>query len=188
MKENKKGISISGAILAAVGLCCALVLAGVFYAAMAYQLAGEDGHNGGAAAPLLTPAPLNQGMTAAQLYPGALLALENAQLISERAQDAEVGGSSCRVITRVYALGDGRQAEAVSAYPAAYLERMAQENYVPQLITGFTLAGMDAVYALSGDRCALYVREGACVYALFAPADEQTAYALGAAAYLEETP
>lgn len=171
-----------------LGLCCALVLGGVFYAAMAYQLAGGVETATPAAWKAETPAPLMQGMTAAQLYPGALMAIEGMQLVFEQAQDVEIGGTLCRAVTRVYAMEDGRQAEAVSAYPAAYLYRMAQEGYEPQLITGFVLAGMDAVYALSGDRCALYARDGECVYAVFAPAEEQAAYALGAAAYLEETP
>ena len=41
MKKNKSGFSLSGAIFALFGLCCALALGGLFYAAMAYQLAGE---------------------------------------------------------------------------------------------------------------------------------------------------
>lgn len=189
MKGNNRRFSLSGAIAALIGLACALVLGGVFYAAMAYQLAGGGGEaDASAALSAASPAPLAPGMTAAQLYPGALMALDGAHLLSERAQDIGMGGAVCRAVTRVYALEDGRQAEAVSAYPAAYLERMAQEGYEPQLITGFMLAGMDAVYALSGGGSVLYARDGECVYAVFAPADEQAAYALGASAYLEETP
>ena len=166
-----------------------MALAGLFYAAMVYQLAGADStQNAASEWTRVTPAPLGERMTAAQLYPGALLALDGAQPVSERAQDAEVGGAVCRVITRTYALEGGGEAEIVSAYPAAYLARMAQEGYVPQLMTGFVLAGMDAVYAVSGGGCALYARDGECVYAIFAPTDEQAAYALGASAYLEEEP
>ena len=168
-----------------LGLACALVLGGMFYAAMAYQLSGDGLTAQQSAAQLPSPAPLAPGMAAEQLFPGALLGIEGMQPVSERVQDVQTGGRICRVITRSYALEGGGEAEAVSAYPAAYLERMAADGYAPQLITGFVLAGMDAVYALKDERCALYAREGDCVYAVFMPAGEQEAYALGAAAYLE---
>ena len=185
MRRNKRGFSLGSVISLLFGLCCALVLGGMFYAAMAYQLAGSSAQR--AEAPAFgTPAPLAQGQLAKEMFPGALMALEGMQLVSEQAQDVQAGGRTCRAVTRVYEAEDGTQAEAVSAYPAAYLERIAQEGFEPQLITGFTLAGFDAVYALSGGRCALYARDGECAYLLFAPADEQAAYALGAAAYLEE--
>jgi len=185
MRKNKKGFTISGAISALFGLCCALVLGGMFYAAMVYQLAGNDALQP-AVRTLDTPAPLVQGQSAESLFPGALLALEGMQPVSETVQDVPAGGVVCRVVVRVYQTEDGAQAEAVSAYPEVYLERLAQEGFEPQLITGFTLAGLDAVYALSGSRCVLYAREGGCAYLLFAPADEQAAYALGAMACLEE--
>lgn len=185
MKDNKRRFSVSSAISALLGLACALVLGGMFYAAMAYQLSGDDLPAQQSAAAQPSPAPFAPGMTAAQLFPGALLGLEGMQPVSERAQDVQMGGRICRVITRSYALEGGGEAEVISAYPAAYLYRMAQEGYTPQLITGFVLAGMDAVYALKEERCALYAREGDCVYAVFMPAGEQEAYALGAAAYLE---
>jgi len=186
MKKKKDGFSVSGAIAVVFELCCALALGGMFYAAMAYQLAGGDQKAAPSAAAAYTPAPIVQGLDAGAMYPGALMALEGMQPVSETAQDERVGETLCRVITRIYETESGVRAEAVSAYPAAYLERMALEGYAPQLITGFTLAGVDAVYALSGENCALYAREGERVYALFMPADEQAAYALGAASYLEE--
>lgn len=184
MKEKKRFL-LSNAIFLLIGLLCALVLCAMFYAAMAYQLAGKDAQQLPAQAGAASPAPLAAGQPAAALFPGALMALEDGVPESEQAADVQMGGALCRVITRVYTLDGGERAEVVSACPAAYLERMAKENYVPQLITGFTLAGMDAVYALSGDRCALYARDGDCVYAVFAPAGEETAYALGVSAYLE---
>ena len=178
MKKNKGGFSLSGAIFALFGLCCALALGGLFYAAMAYQLAGE-GEGDSAAADVRSRA-------AQTTDAGGLLALEGMQPVLERAEDAEMGGTLCRVTTRVYETENGARLEAVTAYPAAYLERMAQEGFVPQLMTGFTIAGLDAVYAVSGGQCALYARDGERVYALFMPADEQAAYALGALSYPEE--
>ena len=181
MKKKKGGFLLSGAIAALFGLCCALVLGGMFYAAMAYQLAGGERETAAVSLADDSAAPLVQAAQA-----GALMALEGLQPVSEQAADVQAGGALCREVTRVYLTESGIEVQAVSAYPAAYLERMAQEGFAPQLITGFTLAGMDAVYALSGEKCALYAREGERVYALIMPADEQAAYALGISAYLEE--
>lgn len=186
MNKEKKRFSLINAISLLIGLVCALILCCMFYAAMAYQLAGRETQQTDAQPGAASPAPLAAGQPAAALFPGALMALEQGAPESEHAADVKMGGEVCRVFTRVYTLDSGDQVEAVSAYPAAYLERMAQEGYAPQLISGFVLAGMDAVYALSGDRCALYTRSGDCVYALFAPAGEEAAYALGVSAYLEE--
>jgi len=171
MKPKNRSDRIVGAIVMLLGLCCALVLGVLFYGAMAYQLA--DG-----------AAQKEQALPPQEA--GALLALSDAELLEERTEIRTAGGQECLVTTRVYALEGGRRAEAISASPAAYIEILSEESYAAQLITGFTLAGFDAVYALSGGRCALYARDGECAYLLFAPADEQAAYALGAAAYLEE--
>ena len=57
-----------------------------------------------------------------------------------------------------------------------------------QLITGFVVGDMEAVYTLSGTRGMLSARDGAYIYMIEAEVDEQTLYALGTAAYLEQTP
>ena len=180
-----KRLRIGGIISWLLGLLCALVLGAVFYGAMVYQLTGEETRAAQQTAPQHTPAPLAQGLGGDMLYPGPLLAISGAQLAGETAEDVRFGGRMCRVIRRTYALPSGERSTAVSAYPAAYLERMAQESYVPQLITGFSLAGMDAVYALRGQDALLCARSGEYVYMIETAADEQSAYALGAAAYLE---
>ena len=74
---------------------------------------------------------------------------------------------------------------AVSAFPAAYLAMLAEESFSPQLVTGFSLAGLDAVLERKGEVSMLAAREGNRVYLLAAQADEQTLYSLGAAAMLE---
>ena len=89
------------------------------------------------------------------------------------------------MLVRRYALENGTQAEAITAQPAAYIERLSEEKWTPQLITGFVLAGMDAVYAVRGEEAMLCAREGDTVYALLSRADEQTLYALGASAAVE---
>lgn len=185
MKRRRKG-KAAGVFLALLGFLCALVLGAVFYGTMVYQLAGEA--SGGAPQPLRangTPAPLAQGESAQRLFPGPLLALGGAQLTGEEAQDVRMGGETCRVVTRTYALEDGSAATVISATPASYLERLREESWQPQLITGFVLGEMDAVYALRGETGLLAARSGDFVYMLMSRREEQALYALGAQAALE---
>ena len=166
MKNNKKWFS--KAVGALVGLACALMLGALFYGAMAYQLSGE-------------PAQRNQ-------EPGSesgLLALPGAQLLSEQTTNEEMGGEICRVTTRVYRLDDGVEVQAVSATPAAYIERLSAEKWTAQLVTGFSLAGMDAVYSVRGGEGMLSCRAGERIYMLCAAAQEQTLYTLGTQAVIE---
>ncbi|MGN0990265.1 MAG: hypothetical protein ACI4O4_02295 [Candidatus Ventricola sp.] len=167
MSAKKKKKWIASAVSLLVGAACALVLGAVFYGAMAYQLAG--------------------GETAAQATEesGGRLMLGSAQLVSEQTTLERHGGQDCTVFERRYQLEDGTQAEAITAQPAAYIERLSEEKWTPQLMTGFALAGLDAVYAARGEDVMLCAREGDTVYALLTQADEQTLYALGAAAVLE---
>lgn len=167
MSAKKRRKWIASAVSLLVGAACALVLGAVFYGAMAYQLAG--------------------GETAAQATEesGGRLILGSAQLISEQTTLERHGGQDCTVLERRYQLEDGTQAEAITAQPAAYIERLSEEKWTPQLMTGFALAGLDAVYAARGEDVMLCAREGDTVYALLTQADEQTLYALGAAAGLE---
>ena len=167
MSKRKKK-RLTGLVMGAVGLACALLVAGLFYAVMAYQMAGTDG-------------------TAAQSGTArGVLALGEGELVSQAQDAVELGGVPCTVVTRVYALADGTTAEAVTAQPAAYLQRLSQEGWQPQLITGFVLAGLDAVYATRGDECLLAARDGETVYLLRVAGDEQRAYALGTAAVLTQ--
>ena len=181
---KKRKLTIGSVLASLLGLACALVLGAVFYGAMAYQLTGEEEPSLQAQMEA-TPAPLSPGLSGAALYPGPLLALSGAQMTGERARDEDFGGKTCRVIERTYLLPSGMQAAAVSAYPAAYLERMVLEAYEAQLITGFSLAGMDAVYALKEENALLCARDGERVYMIETQADEQAVYALGVSAYLE---
>ena len=114
-----------------------------------------------------------------------VLTLAGASLVSEQTKAERRGGRDCTVLSRLYQLEDGKQAEAITAQPAAYIERLSEEGFTPQLITGFVLAGMDAVYAVRGEEAMLCAREGETVYLLLTRADEQTLYALGASAGLE---
>ena len=157
----------SSANTALMGTACALVLGFVFYGAMAYQLLEKD------------------GKATIQADEAQTLVLSGAQLVSEQTGSCEYAGESCTALVRSYLLGSGEKAEAITARPAAYIERLSEEGYVPQLITGFVLAEMDAVYAVRGDEAMLCARAGDTVFMLRAAADEQTVYSLGAGAELE---
>ena len=180
MSTRKKRSRLLGGLTAVLGFACALVLGALFYGSMVYQHAGERPAEG--ARLTQTPAPLG---TAGAQFPGAALELSEGTLIHEAAEDVRVGGEVCRVLTRTYRLEDGTQAEAITAQPAAYIERLSEEKWTAQLITGFVLAGMDAVYAVRGEEAMLCAREGNTVYVLLSQADEQTLYALGASATVE---
>ena len=97
----------------------------------------------------------------------------------ESRERVQMGGKLCDVLTRTYLLADGTRAQAITASPAAYIERMQQEGWQAQLVTGFAIGETDAVYARSGENAMLCARDGETVYMIIAQADEQTLYALG---------
>ena len=169
MAARKKEGCLTRLFTALIALLCALVLGGLFYATMVYQLAGEDA------------ASRRAGDGAAALR---VISLGEGTLVRQETGAQELGGEVCSVVTREYALGDGASALAISATPAAYMERLALEGWTPQLITGFMLAGLDAVYEQNGDRAMLVAREGDAIYLIEAAAGEETLYALGAGAEL----
>ena len=171
MGARKKEGCLTRVFTALTALVCALVLGGLFYATMVYQLAGEDGVSSRA------------GGEATALR---IIALGEGMLVRQEISEQEIGGEMCGVITREYALDDGTNALAISATPAAYMERLSLEGWTPQLITGFMLAGLDAVYEQNGERAMLVAREGDAVYLIEAGASEETLYALGVGAALEE--
>ena len=167
MRAKKKNKWLECTLSLLIGTACALVLGAVFYGAMAYQLSGGEA--------VQTRMAQETGM----------LTLAGASLVSEQTKAERRGGRDCTVLSRLYQLEDGTQAEAMTAQPAAYIERLSEEGFTPQLITGFVLAGMDAVYAVRGEEAMLCAREGETVYLLLTRADEQTLYALGASAGVE---
>ena len=183
-REKRSALDVGRLFSALLGLLCAVVLSVVFYGAMVYQL-GEDAGRKGAEDVQGTPAPLSAALNAAQQYPGETLALSGMQAGEETVRDIAVDGQTCRVVSRVYVLSGGGQAELISAYPAAYLGRLSKEGWQAQLISGFSLAGLDAAYMTRGDRGLLAARDGENVYLLISAADEAALYALGASAYLE---
>ena len=170
MRGKRKNGIVLRLLVALSGLLSALLLAGLFYGTMVYQLGGEDS---GASAKTQEDAP------------SGVLALGEGELLGEETREVSVGGTTCTVITRTYALEGDVGALAITATSAAYLERLALENWQPQLITGFVLAGLDAVYEQNGESSLLAARSGDRVYLLETEASEQTLYALGAGAWLE---
>ena len=161
------GIKLKSVIGELIGLACALVLGAAFFCVMAYQLA--DG----------------KPEAAEHAQGAALLALADVELVAEQTTLQDMGAESCTVTTRLYRTGDGLEIETVSASPAAYVQRLSQEQWTAQLVTGFTLAGLDAVYSVRAEEGMLSARDGDRIYMLRAPVDEHALYVLGAGAYLE---
>lgn len=166
MAAKRRRLTVSGVIAALLGFACALVLCALFYGAMVYQLAGEP-------------------EDAQEAAVTGLLALSSGTLLEETTAQQEVGGALCSVTTRVYALADGAQARAITATPAAYLERLTARDVEMQLITGFVIDDLDAVYARSGNMGILAARSGDTVYMIEGPQDQQALYELGALAKME---
>ena len=158
MSGKKKRSRWIGALAALLGVVCALILCALFYGTMVYQLAGESGED---AAPA------------------------GGTLEDESRQNIWMGGKTCDVLTRTYRLEGGAQVQAVTASPAAYIERMKEEGWQAQLITGFAIGPLDAIYAVSGESAMLCAQSGQTVYMILAQADENALYALGADAVFE---
>ena len=158
MSGKKKRSRWIGALAALLGVVCALILCALFYGTMVYQLAGESGED---AAPA------------------------GGTLEDESRQNIRMGGKTCDVLTRTYRLEGGAQVQAVTASPAAYIERMKEEGWQAQLITGFAIGPLDAIYAVSGESAMLCAQSGQTVYMILAQADENALYALGADAVFE---
>ena len=168
MSGKRKKNRFIGALVTRLGAVCALILCAVFYGTMVYQLADRTGD------------AQTQSAEAAKV-----LALTGGELESERRESVRMGGRTCDVLTRTYLLADGARAQAITASPAAYIERMKAEGWQAQLVTGFAIGGLDAVYALGGEGAMLCAQDGGTVYMIIAQADEQTMYALGAGAKTE---
>ncbi len=170
MRRKRWGSAALRLLLVLVSLLCALALAAMFYGTMVYQLLDENGR----------PLALEEEAQIA-----GLLALSEGEMTDERTDTARVGGVNCEVVTRAYALEGGGTARAITATPAAYLERLQLEGWQPQLVTGFTLAGLDAVCERREGEMLLAARAGETVYLLATDGEEQTLYALGTAAKIE---
>ena len=164
MKKRKRS-ALAWIVSMLLGFVCAVVLGAVFYGTMVYQLAGESGAQ-------------RQNLS-------GVLAID---AVPEKEETLEeiFGGEVCSVVKRTYVLDGGLHVQAVTASPAIYFERIAQEGFVPRLVTGFSLAGMDAILQRNGETGLLAAGNGERAYLLIADADDQTLYALGAGALLEE--
>lgn len=88
------------------------------------------------------------------------------------------------MLTRTYRLEGGAQVQAVTASPAAYIERMKEEGWQAQLSPAL-LSAAGRVYAVSGENAMLCAQSGQTVYMILAQADENALYALGADAVFE---
>lgn len=167
MSKGRRKLTVSGVIAAFLSLSCAALLAALFYGVMVYQLAGEQKADVQAA------------------NGGGVLALSSGTLVGEAVTEETVGGAVCTVLTRTYALEGSIRALAITASPAAYIERLSGPEVQMELITGFVVDGLDAVYARRGTMGMLAAREGDTVYVIESTLDQQGIYELGALARRE---
>ena len=172
---KKKKSRWAGIWTALLGALCALVLCVIFYGTMVYQLADQT----------QASAQRAQSAVTADGYPEKTLSIEGMTLQDEKKGIVRMGGAECHVVMRVYVSAEGLQATAVSAAPAAYIERLSAEGWQAQLVTGFVLGEEEAIYALRGNEGMLAARNGDAVYMLIAAAQEQELYALGTQAKIE---
>lgn len=162
-KKKKRRGRLMRLAMGLTAVLCALALGLLFYAALVY---GTDESRAGE----------GEALT---------LSLGEGALLSEETVEEVVGGARCQVLRRRYLLENGTTALALTAEPAAYMQRLAQEGFKPQLVTGFLLAGLDAVYERRDERALLAVRDGDTVFMIEADVAEEAIYALGAGAKLE---
>mgnify|MGYP007003731356 CR=1 FL=1 len=112
MSGKKRKSRLTGTLMALLGAACALILCAVFYGTMVYQLADRT-----------------DGAQAKQAEPAKTLALGSGEMEGESRERVQMGGKLCDVLTRTYLLADGTRAQAITASPAAYIERMKQEGW-----------------------------------------------------------
>ena len=126
---------------------------------MVYQLAA-GGRRGGDAAPAGGDAGAGSAGT----------------LEDESRQNIRMGGKTVRRADPDVSAGrTARRCRPMTASPAAYIERMKEEGWQAQLITGFAIgaAGRDLRASAEKTRCSAR-RSGQTVYMILAQADEQT--------------
>ena len=173
--------TVAGALLL---LVFALAGAAVFYGFMVYQSVPEEGTDTPVSGTLsgLDPAHLLPRTSPVPGEPVPVILLQNLKYIGRQTQNGRVRDQDCTQMTDVYVLDDGRQVRAITAWPPAWLETLAGSGWVPQLITGFSIGTLPAVFYLNGSQSMLIAREDPYVYAIQVTgedADGQTVYALG---------
>ncbi|MFR2149756.1 MAG: hypothetical protein ACLS7Z_03885 [Christensenellales bacterium] len=142
-----------------LGVVCALILCALFW---------HDGHQ--LAEEARSAAPTGE--------PGA-------ERRNAEAKAAKTAGWAAKPATCGHDVSVEGGAGATDFSPAAYIERMKEEGWQAQLITGFAIGPLDAIYAVSGENAMLCAQSGQNVYMILAQADENALYALGADAVFE---
>ena len=161
MSGKKKRSRWIGALAALLGVVCALILCALFYGTMVYQLAGER----------RTARRRSRPSRRRRWRWGAAERWK-----AKAAERVRMGGKAVRRADADVPAGrTARGRRPMTASPAAYIERMKEEGWQAQLVTGFAIgaAGRD-LRASAGENAMLCAKDGETVYMIIAQADEQT--------------
>ncbi|MBQ9010037.1 MAG: hypothetical protein IJ088_12025 [Clostridia bacterium] len=183
-KRITPGLFVGALIL----LVVALTGAAVFYGFMVYQSAPEEGKETQtpAMASELDPARLLPQTSPVPGEPVPRVILRNLQYAGQ--SDVRESDPEYTVMSNHYQMQDGRSVHTMTAWPPVWLETLAGTGMVPQLITGFTIGSLPAVYYSNGVQSMLIAREDPYIFAIHVEGEDgdgQTAYALGVMATIE---
>ncbi|MBQ8094475.1 MAG: hypothetical protein IJ242_13015 [Clostridia bacterium] len=169
-------------------LILAVGVAAFFYGFMVYQGNPEDG----------TDPESTMNLVLQDLMPPdgtditgdvPRIILNGAQYVSGQRSEGMVHDKMCVQIVDNYLMSDGRQVQAVTAWPQGYMEGFLGSDWKPQKITGFTIGALPATFYLGSSGSMIAAREEPFIYiirVLGEDPDGQTVYALGVQAEIQE--
>lgn len=103
---------------------------------------------------------------------------------SQNRDSGEINGERYERFIRSYLLPDGRRIRVMRVSSAAYMEMLALSDWVPEIISGYVIGDLPAVYYTSSSGTMLAAREGNLLYIIELYGDDtdgQTIYTLGSA-------
>ena len=178
--------TIAGALIL---LVVVLAAAAAFYGFMVYQSASEDGESMAVKSAGLDPAGLFPRTSPVPGEPVPRVVLRNTSYVGQHRGEGKILDQDCTQIVDSYVLEDGRTVRVITAWPPAWIETLAGSGWVPQLITGFNIGELPAVYYVNGTQSMLIAREDPYIYVIQVEGEDvdgQTVYALGVLASIEK--
>ena len=115
--------------------------------------------------------------------------LRNTSYVGQHRGEGRILDQDCTQVVDSYVLEDGRTVRVITAWPPAWIETLAGSGWVPQLITGFNIGELPAVYYVNGTQSMLIAREDPYIYVIQVEGEDvdgQTVYALGVLASIEK--
>ncbi|MBR1709116.1 MAG: hypothetical protein IJ719_09845 [Clostridia bacterium] len=103
---------------------------------------------------------------------------------SQSMDSGEINGQRYERLICSYLLPDGRRIRVMRVSSAVYMETLALSDWVPEIISGYVIGDLPAVYYTSASGTMLVAREGNLLYIIELYGDDtdgQTIYTLGSA-------